>query len=139
MRLSKSLASIIGLMLALFAPFTVSMTSAATTPTATVADPLSARLGGSQASFAAVYGKPTTNPGKGDVFGYTVRGFGLVAAAYHNGKANQVTIAADRLSHTPLTENDKKDWTVADAIKYAQAARADGRPFEHPCASARGN
>ncbi|MGI8476791.1 MAG: excalibur calcium-binding domain-containing protein [Thermomicrobiales bacterium] len=134
MRLTKSLASasIIGLMLALFAPFSVSMSSAASTPTPTGADPLAARLGGSKASFAAVYGKPGTNPGNGNVFGYTVPGFGLVAAAFTNDRASQITIAADRLNHTPLTESDKKDWTVADATKYAQAVVPADATFGNP-------
>lgn len=104
----------------------------AATPTPTPANPLDARLGGTDASFAASYGQPATTDQNGTLLGYTVQGFGLVAAAFRNGNAYEVTIAADRLDHNPLTEPDPKDWTVQDASQFAQYIVPDDAKFNNP-------
>jgi hypothetical protein len=82
------------------------------------AESLDGHLGGSVTSFAAEYGKATKKQG---VYTYSVQGFGLVAAGFLNEKAHEITVAADRLKHTPLTTADDKDWSLSVAAQIAQS------------------
>ena len=82
---------------------------------------LDARLGGTNTSFQAAFGAPNKDKSSTGIEVYDVSGFGLVAAAFLNSNANEVTIAADRLAHTPLTAADAADWTVTNATSFADA------------------
>jgi hypothetical protein len=66
---------------------------------------------------------------------YSVSGFGLVAAAFSNSKAYEVTIAADRLSHKPYTEPDDADWTVNNAARFADAVVPTDSTYGQPTTS----
>jgi len=93
---------------------------------------LDGRLGGSTTSFSSVYGKATKTKGTGDIESYTVSGFGLVAAAFRSSKAYEITIAADRLSHKPLTDADPADWTVTNAARFADAIVPTDATYDKP-------
>lgn len=82
---------------------------------------LDARIGGSQKSFEAAFGAPVKDKSSNEIQVYTVSGFGLVAAAFLNSRADEITIAADRLSHKPLTDANPADWTVTNAARFADA------------------
>lgn len=97
--------------------------------------PLDARLGGTQKSFAASFGDPVKDKSSADLQVYSVSGFGLVAAAFSNSKAYEVTIAADRLSHKPYTEPDDADWTVNNAARFADAVVPTDSTYGQPTTS----
>lgn len=89
---------------------------------------LAARLGGSKTSFEKKYGTPVKGKSKTDISVFNVQGYGLVAVAFTNSHATEITIAADRLNHKPLTEADKADWSIATASTNAeQFLPADSR------------
>jgi len=93
---------------------------------------LDARLGGSNASFQTAFGTPDKAKSGNGIEVYTVKGFGLVAAAFPNSNASQITIAADRLAHTPLTTPDAADWTVTVAARYADTLVPTDATYSKP-------
>lgn len=95
---------------------------------ATQSSSLNARLGGTKSSFEKKFGTPLKGKSGENIAVFNVQGYGLVAAAFTNGHATEVTIAADRLNHKPLTEPDNADWSIATASKNAeQFLPADAR------------
>lgn len=91
------------------------------TGTKAAASSLNARLGGSKQSFQAAFGAPVKSQSSPGADAYEIKGFGEVTAAFLASKADDVTIVADRLSHTPLAEADPVDWTIANAARFADA------------------
>jgi hypothetical protein len=95
-------------------------------------NPLEGRLGGTTKSFSSAYGDPDSAKSSGDINVYTVSGFGLVAAAFLNSNAYEITLAADRLSHKPLTDPDDADWTVTNAARFADAVVPTDATYDQP-------
>jgi hypothetical protein len=95
-------------------------------------NPLEGRLGGATKGFASAYGDPVKDKSSGDINVYNVSGFGLVAAAFLKSNAYEITLAADRLSHKPLTEPDPADWTVTNAARFADAIVPTDATYDEP-------
>ena len=110
--------------------------AAAKTPTPAASAALDARLGGTQTSFRAAFGKPVKGKSTKTVDAYAVKGFGLVAAAFLSSRADEITLAADRLAHTPLTTPDPADWSVTNAAKFADAVAPTDATYGAPAQSA---
>lgn len=120
-------------------PAAVVAAKGAKTPTpvpsssASTSSALAARLGGSKLDFEQKYGTPVK--GGTNVAVFTVQGYGLVAVAFTNSHATEITIAADRLNHTPLTTPDKADWSVATASTNAEQFLPADSTFGKPVKS----
>lgn len=105
------------------------------TPAAATSTSLAARLGGTKSSFEKKLGTAQKGKGGPDVAVFTVKGYGLFAVAFTNSHASEITIAADRLNHKPLTESDKADWSVAAASTNAEGFLPADATFGKPAKS----
>lgn len=90
------------------------------TPTPSSSSALNGRLGGAKATLDKRFGHDTGQDATIKGLGYHVKGFGTVVVIYANDQAVDITIVADRMAHTPLSEADPADWTPAQVDQIAK-------------------
>lgn len=119
-------------LLGVFSVMPVATTSARGAKTQTSSSALAARLGGTKSTFEKKFGTPIKGKSGTNITVFNVQGYGLVAVAFTNSHATEITIAADRLNHKPLTEPDKADWSIATASTNAEGFLPADSTFGKP-------
>lgn len=78
---------------------------------------LDGMLGGSKTSFNAIYGDPIKTSGSKST--YAAAGFGQIVVNFRSSVAVGISLYADRLTYEPLTDYNKRDWSLDEAINIS--------------------